>query len=253
MVSLVPFTIGPWISWNEKLFWINYLHYDDVIMGAIGSQITSLTIVYSTVYSDTDQRKHQSSASLAFVRGIHRSGEFPAQMASDAENVSIWSRHHDTLKLFCKKQQTVLSHYGLSLGPEQTSAEFQLKYNNFRSRKCISNVMCILFGPQCVKFHYGPQCAKIHYFLVYILCFLYISYSGSANAQLPGCFCPWIFSLNIGLNMFPLDSFMSCLHSLTRILYRGVPGFATDCPCGVWCRGLTICPLYVGPLFGNLV
>ena len=42
-------------------------------MGAIASQITSLTIVYSTVYSDADQRKHQSPASLAFVRGIHRS------------------------------------------------------------------------------------------------------------------------------------------------------------------------------------
>ena len=41
-------------------------------MGAIASQNTSLTIVYSTVYSGTDQRKHGSSASLAFVRGIHR-------------------------------------------------------------------------------------------------------------------------------------------------------------------------------------
>ena len=41
-------------------------------MGAIESQITSLTIVYSTVYSDANQRKHQSSASLAFVWGIHR-------------------------------------------------------------------------------------------------------------------------------------------------------------------------------------
>ena len=41
-------------------------------MGAMASQITSLTSVYSTVYSGTDQRKHQSSASLAFVRGIHR-------------------------------------------------------------------------------------------------------------------------------------------------------------------------------------
>ena len=41
-------------------------------MGAIASQITSLTIVYTIVYSDTDQRKHQSSAPLAFVRGIHR-------------------------------------------------------------------------------------------------------------------------------------------------------------------------------------
>ena len=47
-------------------------HYDDVIMGALASQITSLTSVYTTVYSDADQRKHQSSASLAFLRGIHR-------------------------------------------------------------------------------------------------------------------------------------------------------------------------------------
>ena len=47
-------------------------HYNGVIMGAKASQITSLTIVYSIVYSDADQRKHQSSASLAFVRGIHR-------------------------------------------------------------------------------------------------------------------------------------------------------------------------------------
>ena len=41
-------------------------------MDAMASQITSLTIVYSTVCSSADQRKHQSSASLAFVRGIHR-------------------------------------------------------------------------------------------------------------------------------------------------------------------------------------
>ena len=47
-------------------------HYTDVIIDTMTSQISSLTIVYSTVYSDADQRKHQSSASLAFVRGIHR-------------------------------------------------------------------------------------------------------------------------------------------------------------------------------------
>ena len=41
-------------------------------MGGMASQITSLTIVYSTVYSGADQRKHQSSASLAFVCGIRR-------------------------------------------------------------------------------------------------------------------------------------------------------------------------------------
>ena len=64
---------GKWIKiylmYTEN---ISQDHYNDVIMGVIASQIISLTIVYSTVYSDTDQRKHQSSASLAYVWGIHR-------------------------------------------------------------------------------------------------------------------------------------------------------------------------------------
>ena len=46
-------------------------------MTTIASQITSLTVVYSTVYSDAKQRKHQSSASLAFVWGIHRDRWIP--------------------------------------------------------------------------------------------------------------------------------------------------------------------------------
>ena len=63
-------------------------------MLAMASQITSLAIVYSTVYSGADQNKHQSSASLAFVGEFTGTGEFPAQIASNAENVSIWWRHH---------------------------------------------------------------------------------------------------------------------------------------------------------------
>ena len=47
------------------------IHYSEVIMGAMATQITSLTIVYSTVYSGADQRRQQSSASMAFVWGIH--------------------------------------------------------------------------------------------------------------------------------------------------------------------------------------
>ena len=47
-------------------------HYNNVIMGQKASQVTSLTIDYSTVHLGTDQRKHQNSASLAFVWGIHR-------------------------------------------------------------------------------------------------------------------------------------------------------------------------------------
>ena len=48
----------------------------------------------------------------------------------------------------------------------------------------------------------------------YVLGFLSLSISGSANAQLSGCFRPSEFSLNFGLNMLTSDSFMSCLHSL---------------------------------------
>ena len=55
-----------WVPYNS------FDHYNDVIMSTMMSQITSLTIVYSTVYSGANQRKHQSSAPLAFVKGIHR-------------------------------------------------------------------------------------------------------------------------------------------------------------------------------------
>ena len=50
----------------------NWSHYNDVIMVAIASQITSLAIVFSPVYLNTDQRKNQSSTALAFVWGSHR-------------------------------------------------------------------------------------------------------------------------------------------------------------------------------------
>ena len=68
------------------------MHYNDVIIDTIASQITSLTIVYSTVYSGADQRKHQSSASLPggiWVGNSPGTCEFPVQMASNTENVSI--------------------------------------------------------------------------------------------------------------------------------------------------------------------
>ena len=63
---------------QEKIHeWYGYIHYSDVIMTTTASQITSLTVVYSNVYSDADQRKHQSSASLPFVWGIHRDRWIP--------------------------------------------------------------------------------------------------------------------------------------------------------------------------------
>ena len=60
------------ISFENTVFILVAIHYCDVLMGAAAFQITSLTIFLSAVYSGTDQRKLQSFASLAFVRGIHR-------------------------------------------------------------------------------------------------------------------------------------------------------------------------------------
>ena len=54
-----------------------WIHHTDVIMTTMASRITSLKVVYSIVNSGADQRKHQSSASLAFVRGIHRDRGIP--------------------------------------------------------------------------------------------------------------------------------------------------------------------------------
>ena len=72
-------------------------HYDDVIMGATASQITSLSIVYSTVYSDADKKTPKLRVTGLCEGNSPGTGEFPAQMASNAENVSIWWRHHEVL------------------------------------------------------------------------------------------------------------------------------------------------------------
>ena len=70
-------------------------HYNDVIIGAIASQITSLTIVYSTVYSGAEQKKTSKLRVTGLCAGHSpQAGEFSAQKASNALNVSIWWNHH---------------------------------------------------------------------------------------------------------------------------------------------------------------
>ena len=81
-------------------------------MTTTASQMTSPTAVYSTFYSDADQRKHQRSASLAFEWGIHRDRWIPHTKASYAENVSIWWRHHVPAVYTC--------HMGLELARHRT-------------------------------------------------------------------------------------------------------------------------------------
>ena len=80
--------LAKYFSWGDDVY------YDDVIMGAMAFQITRLTVVYSTIYSDADHKKTPKLRVAGLCVGNSpETGEFPAQMASNAENVS-W-RHHD--------------------------------------------------------------------------------------------------------------------------------------------------------------
>ena len=74
--TLISKSCGKITSTTDTSHWVTVAvvttYYCEVIMDAMASQVTSFTIVYWTFHPGADQRKHQSSASLAFVRGIHR-------------------------------------------------------------------------------------------------------------------------------------------------------------------------------------
>ena len=110
-----------YILWHKCIYTFDRYTLQWRHMSVMASQITSLMIVYSTVYSRRRfwQRKDQSSASLAFVRRIRRwPVNSPHRGPSNAENVSIWWRHHDIhiskrmqntltlITLLCKKVTT---------------------------------------------------------------------------------------------------------------------------------------------------
>ena len=73
------------------------IHYSDVIMSAMASQITGVSMVCSTVCLGADQRKHQTPRHWPLwgeFTGDQVTGEFPSQWASNVEHVSVWWRHH---------------------------------------------------------------------------------------------------------------------------------------------------------------
>ena len=124
-------------------------------MSPMASQITSFTIVYSTVYSGADQRKHQSSTSLPLWGEFTDDQWIPPQRASDAENVSIWWRHHVMIHLdsFCLMiplagpspwtMPSVVQKMGLFLRNELK--QFSAKINLFSNKKwawkwCLQNI-----------------------------------------------------------------------------------------------------------------
>ena len=93
--ELMPFPYACPYSCAYHLSALQWCHNGRLNMA---SQITSLTIVYSTVYSGADQRKYQICVTGLWAGKSPVTGEFPSQRASNAENVSIWWRHHASVR-----------------------------------------------------------------------------------------------------------------------------------------------------------
>ena len=85
------------------------------------------------------------------------------------------------------------------------------------------------------------------------LCFVKLGRSGSATITSLAVSAPGHFLWMLDWACYTFGLLCVMFRFFTRIFYRGVPGFATDCPCSVWCCGLTTYLLYGGPLFGSLV
>ena len=135
-------------------------HYNDVIMCAITSQITSLAIVYSTVYSRPRSKKTSKLRVTGLCEGNSPvTGEFPAQRASNAENVSIWWRHHVTMVLSMrdKKVSTMWDTRALDLHKEKFQAWYCRSFMDFPHKKTMT---WETFGQRCdtIRYmHFVPQ------------------------------------------------------------------------------------------------
>ena len=167
--------------------YIPWAHYSDVIMSTMVSQITSITSVYSISYSGADQRNIKSSTSLAFVGGIH---QWP---------VNSPQKGPVTRKMFPFDDVIMVRHFVV-----RSRLISKLLYTDIKRK------------PPCIG---GMELVSLYRMFPFIICLILMNYLmefyfiGFVNAHLPGCFCPWTFRLNIGLNTSPSDSFVSYLNS----------------------------------------
>ena len=96
--------VNPSLAEMAHLVEILLMHYNDVIMGPMASQINSLTIVFSVVNSYADQRKHQSSASLPFVREFTGARWIPRTKGQSSGKMfpfdDVNMEHNDTFILY---------------------------------------------------------------------------------------------------------------------------------------------------------
>ena len=120
---------------------IDYSHKNDVIMSTMTSQMTNLTNVYSSVYLGADERKHDRSASLAFVRVLHR------WLVNSAHEGPVMRKmvpfddviHHD---VFGNNPLTGPMLNRCQFGPQEQTVIFSSIYTNFCLGKTFDRVVC---------------------------------------------------------------------------------------------------------------
>ena len=114
-------------------------------------------------------------------------------------------------------------------------------------------LLCVPFTNSLIEFNFIMIVVTVNGIFVAILFILNYIFRLSVLCK---CAPPWMFpSLEIGfeyrIKLVTFGFLYFMFRFCYRIFYRGVPGFATDCPCGdVWCRESTTCPLHAGPHFG---
>ena len=132
-----PYRVHFVSSMSDLCLTLFVVHYNDIVMSAMASQITSVTIVYSRFYSGTNhQRNHQSSTSLAALLALCVgnslvTGEFPTQRASNTENVSILWCHN---VLWCVRYCVIVDHVITRL--DCTKPDWELNYSVISWLKC---------------------------------------------------------------------------------------------------------------------
>ena len=164
-----------------------------IVYSTLESQITSFTIVYSTVYSGADQRKHQSYASLAVVMGIHRwpvTGEFTAQRANNAENVPfdevIMDDHSDGRCYGAKECQVAPCWFQRHLSIKFLALSLLSGVPDLWDRNKI------LSGGD-LSHYQGPHCIRVFF---YFVCFVFIHH----NFQFYFALCTYCNILDIYLS-----------------------------------------------------
>ena len=93
IAMMMTTTMVTMMKMTMSLTMVSTLHYNDVIMSAFATQITSVSIVCSTVGSGADKKHKKNRVTGLCLGNLPVAGEFPAQKASNAGNVSIWWRH----------------------------------------------------------------------------------------------------------------------------------------------------------------